>query len=53
MKEKGNALSRNPNLCACCSSLLDGMEDETILEANPAATEAIPAEKPPDLQKAA
>jgi len=29
IKEKGNSLSRNPNLCACCSSLLDGMDEET------------------------
>jgi hypothetical protein len=27
IKEKGNSLSRNPNLCACCSSLMDGMDD--------------------------
>ncbi len=27
MSEKGNALSRNPNLCASCSSLSDGMEE--------------------------
>lgn len=25
MSEKGNALSRNPNVCASCSSLADGM----------------------------
>jgi hypothetical protein len=25
--EPGNALSRNPNVCASCSSLADGMED--------------------------
>ena len=23
----GNALSRNPNVCASCSSIIDGMED--------------------------
>jgi hypothetical protein len=23
----GNALSRNPNICASCSSILDGMEE--------------------------
>jgi hypothetical protein len=23
----GNVLSRNPNLCASCSSIVDGMED--------------------------
>jgi hypothetical protein len=27
MTEAGNALSRNPNLCASCSSLADGMEE--------------------------
>lgn len=27
MSEKGNALSRNPNVCASCSSLADGMEE--------------------------
>ena len=26
MVERGNALSRNPNICASCSSLADGME---------------------------
>lgn len=29
MPEEGNALSRNPNICASCSSMADGME-ETI-----------------------
>jgi hypothetical protein len=24
--EQGNVLSRNPNVCASCSSLMDGME---------------------------
>ena len=27
MFEKGNALSRNPNICASCSSMADGMEE--------------------------
>jgi len=27
MSGKGNALSRDPNMCASCSSILDGMED--------------------------
>lgn len=27
MVERGNALSRNPNVCASCSSLADGMEE--------------------------
>lgn len=29
MAEGSNALSRNPNVCASCSSLSDGMYDET------------------------
>ena len=28
MVERGNAMSRNPNVCASCSSLADGMEVE-------------------------
>jgi hypothetical protein len=28
--EPGNALSRNPNVCASCSSLADGMEESSI-----------------------
>ena len=37
MKEHGNSLSRNPNVCACCSSLLDGMDDDFNLDAESAA----------------
>jgi hypothetical protein len=32
MAERGNALSRNPNICAACSSLADGMDDTTVSE---------------------
>ena len=32
MPEAGNALSRNPNICASCSSLADGMEESTESE---------------------
>jgi hypothetical protein len=28
----GNALSRNPNICASCSSLADGIEESTASE---------------------
>ena len=59
MKEEGGRLSRNPNLCACCSSILDGMDDETVNESErpapePSAPKAgiIPA-KPSDLEAAA
>ena len=30
MAEVGNALSRNPNLCASCSSLTDGMDQSRL-----------------------
>jgi hypothetical protein len=30
MAEKGDALSRNPNICASCSGLLDGVPESTI-----------------------
>jgi hypothetical protein len=30
MIEPGNSLSRNPNICASCSSLADGMEEASI-----------------------
>ena len=32
MPEKGNALSRNPNICASCSSMADGMEESSVRE---------------------
>ncbi len=33
MAQRGNALSRNPNMCACCSSLADGLEQDELLPA--------------------
>jgi hypothetical protein len=30
--EEGNALSRNPNVCASCSSMADGMEESNLPE---------------------
>jgi hypothetical protein len=32
MIERGNDLSRNPNVCASCSSLADGMEEDNETE---------------------
>lgn len=32
MPEAGNALSRNPNICASCSSMADGMEESSATE---------------------
>ena len=46
MAEHGNALSRNPNLCASCSSMADGMGD------NPASFTSLPesSSQLPDLE---
>jgi hypothetical protein len=30
MPERGNTLSRNPNICASCSSMADGMEESNV-----------------------
>ena len=51
MPETGNALSRNPNICASCSSMADGMEESATSEnaglhpagLTPARTEALMA----------
>ena len=40
MAPGGNVLSRNPNICASCSSILDGMEEREDFE----------VEKPRDVQ---
>ena len=40
MPEKGNALSRNPNICASCSSLVDGMDEFSVFESSSPAPEA-------------
>ena len=44
MPQGGNALSRNPNVCASCSSMMDGMGDSNPLEAL-AAAEELPQDK--------
>lgn len=38
----GNALSRNPNLCASCSSMADGMADEDLQQEPAPTTESAP-----------
>ncbi len=55
MAEGGNTLSRNPNVCASCSSLADGMEDgrasglsDTVPAAPVAAEPAAVVESQPD-----
>jgi hypothetical protein len=42
MIERGNALSRNPNICASCSSLADGMEESSIARSYPSPTPEAP-----------
>jgi hypothetical protein len=33
--EQGNQLSRNPNVCASCSSMMDGMDASRVEEPSP------------------
>jgi hypothetical protein len=48
MSETGNLLSRNPNVCASCSSLADGMDDSSLATVDSAAPEVVPQiESPP------
>lgn len=41
MAEGANRLSRNPNVCASCSSMLDGMESEVLPNDSPAPRSAV------------
>lgn len=41
MARRGNPLSRNPNVCASCSSILDGMNDSEYFE-----IEGVPEQRP-------
>lgn len=49
MPERGNALSRNPNVCASCSSLLDGMDADQPQPADDAAEAMASPQVTPDL----
>ena len=52
--EKGNALSRNPNMCASCSSLADGMEDSDMPDSpRPEQERPLDSERTADIRKAA
>ncbi len=44
ISERGNELSRNPNICASCSSLADGMDDSD--SATPPDSKTIPFPTP-------
>ena len=43
MPEHGNPLSRNPNICASCSSIADGMEESSLPESASLARDTIEA----------
>ncbi len=46
MPKGGNALSRNPNVCASCSSMVDGMGDSNPVEELSPSIEPPPAVDP-------
>jgi len=46
MTSRSQQLSRNPNVCASCSSLLDGMGEEFVGEDDASRKDATPAENP-------
>jgi hypothetical protein len=51
MSEKGNALSRNPNICASCSSLADGMEESSLPESTGPVAETIEPVAPEPIEQ--
>jgi len=52
--ETGNAFSRNPNMCASCSSLADGMDDSDALESpGPELERPLEIERTTNIRKAA
>jgi hypothetical protein len=52
--ESGDALSRNPNMCASCSSLADGLgEEDTAESPHPGQERPLGNENPAEVQKAA
>jgi RNA polymerase-binding transcription factor DksA len=52
--EKGDEFSRNPNMCASCSSLADGMEDSEAPESpRPELERPLEIERTTDIRKAA
>jgi hypothetical protein len=54
ISDEGNILSRNPNLCASCSSLADGMgEADTRQSLRPEAEQPPTCETPTEVRKAA
>ncbi|HZQ45600.1 MAG TPA: hypothetical protein VFC07_01195 [Verrucomicrobiae bacterium] len=54
MSARGNAFSRNPNMCASCSSLSDGMDDAAPpVDAPPPAKEKSKLERVAPLPKPA
>src|SRR5574337_2043063 len=50
MPEQGNALSRNPNICASCSSMTDGMDDTALPPATQAEADTPTDRVPPNIE---
>lgn len=48
MSDRGNLLSRNPNVCASCSSMIDGMGNSDPGKELTATTEPEPRKTQPD-----
>ena len=46
MSESANGLSRNPNICASCSSLADGMEESNLPPPGAAPAEVLVEQSP-------
>ncbi len=44
MPEQNSAHSRNPNMCASCSSMADGMDEPGVPPREPPAAEASPSD---------
>ncbi len=44
MSEGANALSRNPNVCASCSSMADGMDQSSLPSEGESLTEGVRVE---------
>jgi len=53
MPAKGNNLSRNPNICASCSSLIDGEGEIGESGHLQPSLEAVPPEKSQEISRAA
>jgi hypothetical protein len=53
ISEKGNSLSRHPDLCASCSSITDGMGEALTVKASDRAADQAGTEQRLELREAA